>query len=713
MRAPLVIALVGAALQAPLHAITPAEAADGWIQLFDGSSLYGWTSEGAAKWRIENGALVADPAAPGFLRSNSAFADFILKGEFRTAAGGASAIFLRWEKHGKPEEEGYKLQIDDSDAAYPTGSLRGVLKATPAPPKPGEWRTLEVTANGDHFVVRLDGATVLDGKDPKFRTGFLRLQSRPGARVEFRNLRLKPLGVESLFNGADLAGWKQVAPPPGKPSKLRKVIPFKGKPKPAVWAAEQGSIHVKEGPDQLESQKTYADFILQVQVRADSKDKKRHPEGAIAFRGDPGKFESGYRVIIHNDGNTPTGSLDELQPSRMSAGQDNTYSLATIAAYGRHIAVWINGLQVNDYEDKRADGIARTAAGTVALSHAPETLFDFRNINVESLPKAAMMAEAPKPDAPASAGIATPQSAAGATASAAPPAPAIPSVAPAGPLQIPGQAEEKARRDKVSDLTAKSLQSDDPEEQVRLNTEILKLDPANQVAYNALKSAQEKIQQAQAKQAQQETVTKQQTDQSQAREAARRDALQKAEDALLANDFKKASEQLAIVRSIAPNDAEALVLAERANKQLQDRKRLMYTAIGGAAGGLALLGGLLLVGRGKKIAYVEIVTGVDEGKRFEFSGDVLHIGAIEQDGGSKNEVVVHDPERMISRFHCEIHRRGSRFYVFDLKSANGTFVDRKRIKPGQPVRVTSRTSIELAGACSLRLGRARKSKAPA
>lgn len=714
MRSAMVIAFLAALLPGKSEAITPAEAADGWIQLFDGESLFGWTSDGPAKWKTENGVLTSDPGAAGYLRANSAFADFLLKCEFRIGAEGASGIYMRWEKHSKQEENGYKLQIDDRDANYPTGSLLDILKASSAVPRPGDWRSLEAMANADHFMIRLDGTIVLDGKDSRFRTGYIRLESRPGSRIEFRNLRLKPLDVESLFDGADLAGWKQVAPPPAKPSKLSKLIPIKAKPKPAKWAPTEGGIRVQDGPDQLETQKTFADFILQLQVRVDSKDKNHHPEGAILFRGDPGKYESGYRLLIHNDAKSPSGTLGDLQPARKAVGQDKVYSTQTIAAYGRHVSVWVDGTLVNDYEDRRPDGIARTAAGTIALAHDVDSVFDFKNINVESLPKAgAVVAEIPKPDAAkAGAGAGVPSAAgdSSASATAVPAATAMPATAATGPIQIPGQAEENARRAKVSDLTTKSLRTNDPEEQVRINTEILKLDPSNQVAYDALKSANEKIEKSKAQQAQRETVAKQQIDQSQATEAARRDGLQKAENALVAGDLKTAADRLAGVRKIAPNDPEAQVLSARVDKQLLDKRRLSYTLVGGAVAGLGALIALLLIGRGKKQAYLEIVSGTQQGKRFEFAGDVLHIGAVEQDGGSKNEIVVQDGERLISRFHCEIHRRGSKFYVFDVKSANGTFVDKRRIKPGKPVRLRKGSRVDLAGACSLRLGFDRKTK---
>jgi hypothetical protein len=710
----MVFAFLAALLPGRGEAITPAEAADGWIQLFDGESLFGWTSDGTAKWKAANGVLTSDAEAAGYLRTNSAFADFILKCEFRVSGAATDGIFMRWEKQTK-EEDGYKLQIDDRNPDYPAGSVAEILKAAPGAPRSGEWRSLQVLANADHFVVHLDGAMVLDGKDARFRTGYIRLQSKPGAHIEFRNLRLKPLDLDSLFDGADLAGWKQVAAPPSKPSKLSKLIPIKSKPKPAIWAAEKGSIRVQDGPDQLETQKQFGDFILQLQVRVDSKDKKHHPEGAILFRGDPGKYQSGYKLLVHNDDKSPTGTLRELQEARKAVGQDNAYSTETIAAYGRHIAVWVDGYLVNDYDDKRPDGIARTAAGTVALAHDPESIFEFKNINAESLPKAGVVAEIPKPDAGKPGAGAGPAAPGQSSASAAPPPaiPAVPGAGAAAPVQIPGQAEESARRAKVSELTADSLKTSDPQEQVRINTEILKLDPTNLVAYNALKSAQGEIEKSRTQQSQQETAARQQTDLTQATEEARRDALQKAESALVAGDQKTAAAQLAAVRKISPDDPEAKVLSARVDKQLLDKKRFWYTLAGAAVAGLSVLAALLLAGRGKKQAYLEIVSGAEQGKRFEFAGDVLHIGAVKQDGGSKNEVVVQDAERLISRFHCEIHRRGLKFYVFDVKSANGTFVDKRRIKPGKPVRLRSGSRVDLAGACSLRLGFDRKGKSGA
>ena len=61
-------------------------------------------------------------------------------------------------------------------------------------------------------MVKLDGRQVLDYTDEKpLGRGRIGLQFNEG-KVEFKNVKLKPLGLASIFNGRDLAGWHTVEP---------------------------------------------------------------------------------------------------------------------------------------------------------------------------------------------------------------------------------------------------------------------------------------------------------------------------------------------------------------------------------------------------------------------------------------------------------------------------------------------------------------------
>lgn len=52
--------------------------------------------------------------------------------------------------------------------------------------------------------------------------------------------------------------------------------------------------------------------------------------------------------------------------------------------------------------------------------------------------------------------------------------------------------------------------------------------------------------------------------------------------------------------------------------------------------------------------------------------------------------------KMISRSHCKICRRGSQYTVTDLQSANGTFVNKVRLQPNQPHPIRNGDIIRLA-----------------
>lgn len=52
--------------------------------------------------------------------------------------------------------------------------------------------------------------------------------------------------------------------------------------------------------------------------------------------------------------------------------------------------------------------------------------------------------------------------------------------------------------------------------------------------------------------------------------------------------------------------------------------------------------------------------------------------------------------KMISRSHCRISRRGSQYTITDLQSANGTFVNKNRLQPNQPYPINHGDVIRLA-----------------
>ena len=187
--------------QAP-NTLTKEETAAGWKLLFDGSTLNGWeahpasaTEPAATAWRIEDGAIVCDGDHRGWLGSNDMFGDFHLKIQFRVGAKTNSGVFLRSQKTGGiPAVTGYELQIWDFRPTYKTGALVNAIEAEPTKILADQWNSYEVTAEGTHFVVVLNGKKVLDGTAAKHSSGVIGLQyNTGGGKVEFRDIKIQPI----------------------------------------------------------------------------------------------------------------------------------------------------------------------------------------------------------------------------------------------------------------------------------------------------------------------------------------------------------------------------------------------------------------------------------------------------------------------------------------------------------------------------------------
>jgi hypothetical protein len=693
------------------NTVSRAEAQDGWLLLFDGESLFGWSQDGK-KWHAGDGVLSCDAGDCGELRTNAPFTDYDLKFDFRAVRADSDASLLfRFAKEGAPADSGYELRLGDSDVKWPAGSIAQHFRSEAGKLQPNQWHTVEMEVSGDDLSVKIDGRTGASGKDSKSHAGYIALACQHGGKFDFRNIKLKPLGLKPIFNATDMSGWKAVNPAPAKPAAgggvLKKFKLFGGgggekKPHEASWSLANGAIHGADGPGQLESQAVYDDFLLQIDVKMKATGKKQPPHAALHFRCDAGQLDSGYEMSIENG--VSTGNLSGLKIARKVLGDDDQFFTATILARGRHVAIWVNGYPVNEFDDIRPEGTspkkeARTAAGAISLG-APEGegTIDYQNIKIAALPKtlggqSAKAAAAGPPAAAPPTPVAMPQ----APAAQQPAMPAMPQIAA-------GQARDEARQAQVSKLMQQALNTDQPETQKDLYEKILALDPGNVNAANGYKEAQQKIAQAKTQQQKEAEEKAQQSQTEEQKAATLAQSLQAGQAAFLMGDIATAQGQLAIAQRIAPDNPQVQSLKQRVDEAAQQRDRLRYLLLGG--GVLVLLGGvgLFLFTRGKKDPFVEVIEGLQKGQKFALDQEVVHIGAVAQDGGSKNDIVLQDVERMISRFHCEIHVKEGRLFLIDCNSSNGTRLDGRRVPPGKPVRLKSGSRVELGGTCALRLG---------
>ena len=187
--------LGAAALQ---FSTTASGQSDGWVTLVDGTKMGEWVEVGKANWAMKDGALAADKLDGkdlSYLVSKNTYKDFMIKAEFWVDDDANSGIFIRCQDPKKIDSKlCYEVNIFDKrpDPTYGTGAIVDVGKVDPMPKAGGKWNTYEITAQGPHFVVVLNGKKTVDAQDAKLASGHIALQYGSGV-VKFRKVQIKPL----------------------------------------------------------------------------------------------------------------------------------------------------------------------------------------------------------------------------------------------------------------------------------------------------------------------------------------------------------------------------------------------------------------------------------------------------------------------------------------------------------------------------------------
>ncbi len=219
----LAVAALGALMMTASAPAQDKPAEEGFTSLFNGKDLGGWiygkSGKGENKsgrgYQVENGLLFCTKGDGGNLFTEKKYGDFCLRFEFKLEVNANNGLGIRAPLEGDAAYAGMELQIlDDSGPSYTKlrpeqyhGSIYDVVAAKRGSQKPvGEWNVQEVTAKGRQITVTLNGTVIIDAnlddvKDEKVlkkhpglanakgHIGFL----GHGARVEFRNLRIKEL----------------------------------------------------------------------------------------------------------------------------------------------------------------------------------------------------------------------------------------------------------------------------------------------------------------------------------------------------------------------------------------------------------------------------------------------------------------------------------------------------------------------------------------
>jgi hypothetical protein len=191
--------------------LSPEEAKDGFVRLFNGKTLKGWQGD-VKGYVVENGTMVCKGDC---LYTAKEYANFVFRFEFKLPPGGNNGVGIRTPQQGIPAYVGMEIQIlDDGDPRWKDlqayqyhGSIYGVVPAKRGHLKPaGQWNEEEIVANGSHIKVTLNGTVIVDTDISKIDKT-IDHQEHPGLHnakgyigwlghgdpVAFRNIRVKEL----------------------------------------------------------------------------------------------------------------------------------------------------------------------------------------------------------------------------------------------------------------------------------------------------------------------------------------------------------------------------------------------------------------------------------------------------------------------------------------------------------------------------------------
>jgi hypothetical protein len=231
----LLMACLAAAMTVVLSAAMPVpqEKEAGFTPLFNGKDFSGWVygqrangteNKSGKGYQIENGVIFSTKEDGGNLYTEKEYANFVFRFEFRLTPNANNGIGIRAPLEGDAAYVGMEIQVlDDGGSMYTKlepgqyhGSIYKVAPAKRGFQKPvGEWNTEEITANGRHITIKLNGTTIVDAnlddvKDeavlkehrdltkPEGSRGIANTKGHigflgHGAHVEFRNIRIKVL----------------------------------------------------------------------------------------------------------------------------------------------------------------------------------------------------------------------------------------------------------------------------------------------------------------------------------------------------------------------------------------------------------------------------------------------------------------------------------------------------------------------------------------
>ena len=206
-------------MSAGLKSATMAQekSADGFVSLFDGKTLDGWKANEEDKekkiFSVQDGELVVKGGRAHLFYQGkdgkATFTNFVYKAKVLTKPNANSGLYIHTEYQASDwPKKGYECQVNNSFDKDPrkTGSLYAVLDFKEKIVPDNEWFDYEVTVEGKHIVIKINGKVTADYTekegDPRqggmegrwLKGGTFAIQAHdPGCEVHYKDIKVKVL----------------------------------------------------------------------------------------------------------------------------------------------------------------------------------------------------------------------------------------------------------------------------------------------------------------------------------------------------------------------------------------------------------------------------------------------------------------------------------------------------------------------------------------
>jgi hypothetical protein len=358
---------------------------DGWCNLFDGKTLFGWRVQdngfyGGGHFSVVNGEIHSDPKYPGLLYTTNQFGDSTISLEF--CADENTELFLLYRTSPNPRDlhtSCYTIVLNSSDRKRSRGTILGRIKLDneqsylmnsknnqnnsnePEYEQNEVWHRVIIGCEGGALSCTIDRQlpTTLVDSSPIGR-GYIGLLVTRG-KTRFRNIMWRPRTSVLLFDGIDFdASWRY-------------------KRETVTVTTNRMTLQLRGGPGVIESLESFSDFMLQFEYRIANISGK----AGLFFRANPRVEKSGYEISLQN---FPTrkdrddffaidaGSFVGRKSGRYVGAEDMQWNYFTLTAVDRQFQTWINGILVCEMTDKSKNPKMITVVNTKETVDGKEIL---------------------------------------------------------------------------------------------------------------------------------------------------------------------------------------------------------------------------------------------------------------------------------------------------------------------------------------------------